>query len=166
MKALTIREPWASMIVIGAKRIETRSWSTAHRGRIAIHAGKAEDSKTLSDLRHCMTTLFRLGYRMSEADKKVVDAWGGMLSHLGAILAVADLVDVRPFDVGPSELEHQLGKFERGTQGWQLANVRPLRHPIPIAGKQGLWLVPASVDRAIQRELRPVPRTHRTQARV
>lgn len=39
MKALTIRQPWAQLIAIGAKTIETRSWPTKHRGRIAIHAG-------------------------------------------------------------------------------------------------------------------------------
>lgn len=42
MKALTIRQPWASLIAEGVKTIETRSWSTKYRGPIAIHAGKAE----------------------------------------------------------------------------------------------------------------------------
>jgi hypothetical protein len=37
MKVLTILEPWASLIVCGAK-IETRSWATKYRGSIAIHA--------------------------------------------------------------------------------------------------------------------------------
>ncbi|MBP7632493.1 MAG: ASCH domain-containing protein [Acidimicrobiales bacterium] len=41
MKALTIRQPWASLIAAGVKTIETRSWSTKYRGPIAIHAGKA-----------------------------------------------------------------------------------------------------------------------------
>jgi hypothetical protein len=39
MKALTLHQPWASLIAVGAKRIETRSWSTRYRGRILIHAG-------------------------------------------------------------------------------------------------------------------------------
>lgn len=41
MKALTIRQPWASLIAHGVKTIETRSWSTKYRGPLAIHAGKA-----------------------------------------------------------------------------------------------------------------------------
>lgn len=41
MKALTIRQPWASLIAAGVKTIETRSWSTKYRGPLAIHAGKA-----------------------------------------------------------------------------------------------------------------------------
>ena len=41
MKAITIRQPWASLIAAGVKTIETRPRSTSYRGRIAIHAGKA-----------------------------------------------------------------------------------------------------------------------------
>lgn len=40
MKALSLTQPWASLIAIGAKRVETRSWSTNHRGPVAIHAAK------------------------------------------------------------------------------------------------------------------------------
>lgn len=39
MKALTIRQPWASLIAVGAKSIETRSWPTKYRGELLIHAG-------------------------------------------------------------------------------------------------------------------------------
>ncbi len=42
MKAITIHQPWASLIVVGAKRFETRSWETKYRGPIAIHASKQE----------------------------------------------------------------------------------------------------------------------------
>jgi len=38
VKALTLHQPWASLIAVGAKRIETRSWSTSYRGPLAIHA--------------------------------------------------------------------------------------------------------------------------------
>lgn len=38
MKALTVTEPWATLIAIGAKRIETRSWPTEYRGPVAIHS--------------------------------------------------------------------------------------------------------------------------------
>ena len=38
MKALSLRQPWASMIADGRKTIETRTWRTRYRGPIAIHA--------------------------------------------------------------------------------------------------------------------------------
>ena len=40
MKAITVRQPWASLIAAGVKTIETRSWRTDYRGPIAIHAGR------------------------------------------------------------------------------------------------------------------------------
>lgn len=40
MKALTLHQPWASLIAAGVKTIETRSWSTRYRGPLAVHAGK------------------------------------------------------------------------------------------------------------------------------
>jgi hypothetical protein len=39
MKALSIREPWAWLIVKGYKDIENRSWRTNYRGRFLVHAG-------------------------------------------------------------------------------------------------------------------------------
>src|SRR5271166_4355910 len=41
MKALTLTQPWATLVAIKAKRIETRSWRTSYRGPFAIHAGKS-----------------------------------------------------------------------------------------------------------------------------
>jgi len=40
MRALTIHQPWASLIAAGLKTIETRAWATKHRGQIVIHAGQ------------------------------------------------------------------------------------------------------------------------------
>lgn len=40
MKALSLTQPWATLVAIGAKRLETRSWSTTYRGPLAIHAAK------------------------------------------------------------------------------------------------------------------------------
>jgi hypothetical protein len=45
MKAITILEPWASLIACGVKKIETTSWSTQCRGLIATHAAKDQDKK-------------------------------------------------------------------------------------------------------------------------
>ncbi len=40
MRALTLTQPWATLILLGAKRIETRSWRVSYRGPLAIHAAK------------------------------------------------------------------------------------------------------------------------------
>ena len=43
MKALSIRQPWAWLIVHGYKDVENRTWSTKFRGRVQVHAGKFPD---------------------------------------------------------------------------------------------------------------------------
>ena len=40
VKAITIWQPWASLVAVGAKTMETRSWPTKYRGPIAIHAAQ------------------------------------------------------------------------------------------------------------------------------
>lgn len=44
MKVLTIREPWASLILEGKKTIETRTWKTKYRGAVLLHASKKPES--------------------------------------------------------------------------------------------------------------------------
>jgi len=51
LKAITILQPWASLIACGAKQIETRSWATKYRGQLAIHAGK-QKSGSKGDLQY------------------------------------------------------------------------------------------------------------------
>ena len=50
MKALSIRQPWAWLIVHGWKNIENRSWATCYRGNLLIHAAK---TMTLADYEAC-----------------------------------------------------------------------------------------------------------------
>jgi hypothetical protein len=42
MKAITIKNPWACLIVKGIKDIENRMWKTAYRGKLLIHVGKTD----------------------------------------------------------------------------------------------------------------------------
>lgn len=51
MKAISIRQPWASLIVAGVKDIENRSWPTTFRGRILIHAAQKIDTDALELVR-------------------------------------------------------------------------------------------------------------------
>ncbi|KAF1046352.1 MAG: hypothetical protein GAK35_01037 [Herbaspirillum frisingense] len=59
MKALSIRQPWATLIVLGYKDVENRSWPTRHRGPTLIHAAKGmtrgeyDDAKELVDQLIC-----------------------------------------------------------------------------------------------------------------
>ena len=48
MKTLTIKEPWASLIINGYKEYEFRSWKTNYRGKILIHAALSKDKKNIT----------------------------------------------------------------------------------------------------------------------
>ena len=50
MKCLTVRQPWASLIVAGVKDVENRTWRTSYRGPLAIHGAKT--AATLRDYGH------------------------------------------------------------------------------------------------------------------
>ena len=71
MKALTVRQPFAWLIVTGEKPIEFRSWRTHHRGPLLIHAGQQFDEDALAKLALERATLVR-----------------------GAIIGVVDIVEV------------------------------------------------------------------------
>lgn len=43
MKAITLHQPWATLVSLGVKTIETRSWTTRYRGPLAIHAAKTDE---------------------------------------------------------------------------------------------------------------------------
>src|SRR5262245_22156707 len=66
LKALSVRQPWAHAIIYGGKDVENRSWTTAVRGTIAIHASQTLDKRTIEDYfrlvhdRH-LTSLHSLG---------------------------------------------------------------------------------------------------------
>lgn len=107
VRALTVRQPWASLIALGTKRIETRSWSTRYRGPLAIHAG-AHRPEHLSRVGewsvHSQFTEPESGpelRRLGSVDRGVLvpDRHERGLAApmpLGAVVAVVDLLDVVP----------------------------------------------------------------------
>lgn len=127
MKALTLHQPWASLIGIGAKEYETRSWATSYRGPLAIHAGKTVGVVPDGWIRQWVQPL---GIR----DVSKVP--------LGAMLCVCELTAIyRTEELLPhlSEQEKVFGNFRPGRFAWRMKVVEVLDPPIPCAGKQGLW---------------------------
>lgn len=135
MRALSLTQPWASLVVIGAKRVETRSWYTQFNGRIAIHASLkwADDDKELCGEEPFRTALHAGGYE------------GPADLPRGAIIGTAFLYGCRfTEDVAPqlSETEREFGNYERGRYAWFLRDPFRLTEPIPMRGALGLWRVP------------------------
>lgn len=144
MKALSLIQPWATLIAIGSKRIETRSWSTDYRGPIAIHASKwmtPAGKYVNADVEACIAMCYREPFTTELT-------MGGIARVLdlpsGAIVATARLVDVVRTDaIRVGELEREFGDYRPGRFAWRLADVQQLRTPVPYRGFPGLWDLPA-----------------------
>lgn len=121
MKAITIKEPWASLIVNGYKKYEFRSWKTNYRGKILIHAGMSIEKDMLGNIKD---------YNI-EINK-------------GAIIGEADLVDCILVN---EEFDKELRNIDKIVYGnnhinnyaWKLENIKKYDKPILIKGKLGLW---------------------------
>jgi activating signal cointegrator 1 len=154
VKLLSLWEPWATLMALGAKRIETRGWPTSYRGWLAIHASKGGLSKR--NLADCLDDpAFRL-------------ALGGEELSPGCIVAVVRLVDCCPMeDRGclpgvfsdypemDTPQEREFGDFNEGRWAWVTERAFRLPKPIPFRGMQGLVDVPGEVVRAIQEQYSP-----------
>lgn len=137
MKTLSIRQPWADLIIQGRKTLELRTWTVRHRGPLAVHASQ---------------TVERAACLAHGLDPDRVTA--------GAVIGVVDLVEIialgaasyearraehladEPFTaiVGPG---HAAGGQPRRAAptlyGWRLANPRPLSEPVPVRGRMALF---------------------------
>jgi hypothetical protein len=147
MKALTLTQPYATLVAIGAKRIETRSWSTRYRGPLAIHAGKGlgpvGGERGLVAL--CQNGVFAQALKGRTLPRGVIVA-NCTLVDVVPVEDVLCRVQIRPrdYDTGyylwsVDDSERAFGDYTPGRYAWLLADVRPVDPPIPATGRQGLW---------------------------
>ncbi|SRR6266498_513944 len=134
MKALTVWQPHATAIAVGAKRFETRSRPTSYRGPLAIQAGTHFDleQQDLCFAEPFTSMLLAAGIQTPDDLPR------------GAVLAVTELTDVLPTDCPQitgqlTERELAFGDFSPGRWAWVLRSTRLLPAPIPARGAQGLW---------------------------
>ena len=152
MKAITLYEPYASLMAIGAKVNETRPMRTSHRGDICIHAAKTDTCWISSEK-----------YRTNQAfEQRGLD----FKPAFGCIVAVVELWDVQPsekFYVEPptsdpfciSEEEFNFGNYAPGRFIYRTRNLRRLATPVPARGFQSIgWTVPPDIDARVDAEIR------------
>lgn len=126
MKALTICQPYAHLIAAGKKRVENRTWSTAHRGLIYIHAGKSREWLDIE------------GDRDAEYDIPLKSM------AFGAVVAIADLVacvHINSVRAGTYDRQFPWLQKHEHTSGpwcWIVDHVNPIG-PWPYTGAQGLF---------------------------
>jgi len=122
MKALTIKQPWASLIIEGYKKYEFRSWKTKYRGKIYIHAGLSLEKDKAERFKN-----YSLDYIK------------------GAIIGEAELVDCILVNENFSRKLKKINPLVYGksdhveTYAWELKNIIKYDQPIYIKGQLGLW---------------------------
>jgi len=126
IKALTLWQPWASLMAAGLKIHETRHWATSYRGLIGIHAGLTVD--------------------VAGAPYDLTRAAFGHLWHeqlpRGAMLAIGRLTAcVQAETLAPSltRADRAAGNYAIGRFAGRIDNIQPLIEPLPMAGRQGLY---------------------------
>ncbi|MDR0269614.1 ASCH domain-containing protein [Paenibacillus sp.] len=137
MKAITIIQPWATLIALGEKQFETCSWRTNYRGELAIHAGKKVDREACRTEPIC-STLEKYGYTEDNLPTGAIVAIVTLKDCLQSVDTWTDgyVLENGSYVYPP---EYELGDFTPGRYGWQLSNNRWLPEPIPAKGMQGLW---------------------------
>lgn len=152
MKGLTLTQPWATLMVLDEKRVETRGWSTDYRGRLAIHAAKglADPICNEDGLRLKMaelpfsTALLRHGYSVSDQLPR-----GAVLGYVDLVACLptnelarrmAELPELEHWE--PAQFERAFGNYEHGRFAWLTRDLVVFPEPIPYRGAQGLFEIP------------------------
>ncbi len=127
IKAISLWEPWATLMRTGAKRIETRTWAAKYRGPLLICAARAQHA--------FLSTI------VNEPDIRAGLAGSGL--HFGKAVALVELVDCLPTcRIDPSRHgthEAACGDFSGGRYGWITKPIDTDFLPFYIRGQQGLF---------------------------
>lgn len=151
MRALSLWQPWASLMAMDAKRIETRSWMTTYTGPVAVHAtaGFPPEAQLLCLEEPFYSTLF--GHGILDDTFRGLD-WPTPRARVtglprGAVVATAVLVGCEPTDSAITEAllrergddERLFGDYTPGRWAWFFENIEALPEPVPAVGARGLW---------------------------
>lgn len=133
MKTLSLLQPWAGLIMLGIKRIETQSWKTQYRGPLLIHS-----SAKITTAGHELIKEVDHKYEQLSVDEMKI------LEVTGCILGMVDLVDCissndTDFVNSLSHAEQYFGDYSPNRWLWKLENPRLSAKPIPAKGALSLW---------------------------
>lgn len=126
MKTLSIRQPWATLIMLGEKDIEIRTWNAKHRGPLLIHTGKTSDGPA-------------------------IDHFKILPEHYGYVLGYANLVNIKRYDnIGSFRADRNKHKNWRDPDkfplfGWVFEDIKRIE-PFQFPGKLSFFDVPVDAD--------------------
>lgn len=147
MKVLSLMQPWATLIALGEKHFETRSWNTRHRGDLAIHASQRID-RAVCRVNPIAAVLAQHGYTPENLPAGAIVATCRLIltyrvvetgDEAALVIATTD----RQFKPALRIVgnEWHFGDYRIGRFAWELADATPIA-PIVAKGRLGLWEYP------------------------
>lgn len=125
MKAISLRQPWADLVVQGSKTIELRTWKVDYRGKLAIHASQSINT----------SMCHKLGINPD-------------VLTTGAILGTVELTDIKELEkdefdqLADKHLAMGVFLYKKPIYGWYVESPHAFERPIPFHGRMGLFNVP------------------------
>jgi activating signal cointegrator 1 len=120
----------------GAKRIETRSWSTDYRGLVAIHAAKKWD---MDQREQCMAEPFYERLFGDDHFEHVAQLPRGCFVALGRLHRVLSTTEYAPAIPSMDTDEYWFGDYSAGRFMWVFDGIWKLSSPVYATGQRGLW---------------------------
>ena len=124
MNVLTIKQPWATLIMQGNKRFEFRSWQTKYRGELLIHAGKGIDKEAVKRLAN---------YLPKELPQ------GKILGKVTLVECIKMTPEFKEELIKENSYIYTKSSFQEN-YGWQLEDVYVFNEPIDAKGHLSLWV--------------------------
>lgn len=146
MKAITIKQPWASLIVEGVKDIENRTWQTKYRGRVLVHAAKTEHKEWFKTHEHLETNI-RNGIQNNLTDIQYNATFGCIIGSVDIIDCGINNISIwaeksyRAVNFNSLPF-HEEDEKDSIIYNWILANPIKFHEPIPVKGKLSFWDYP------------------------
>lgn len=126
MKVLSLKEPWATLIKEGIKKVETRSWKTNYRGKLYIHASSSSIPKNLDKEFASLIKDFSFNYGNIICECELVDCIYMTDEYIKNIKET-------------NHLEYICGEYKIGRYAWILKDIKPLKELIKAKGKLNIW---------------------------
>ena len=127
MKVLSLTEPYATLIKIGVKKIETRSWKTSYRGKLYIHASSTKIPKEYKNNKELMNLV-----NVNELN------FGNIICSCNLVDCI-EMTDKFIEEVKKNKEEYICGVYKVGRYAWILEDIKVLENPIPAKGHLGIW---------------------------
>ena len=138
---LSVRQPWASLIVHGIKAIENRAWSCAYRGRIVIHAGKTWGRDEEEAYRQLLQIAI---INRDERRQEVLCSSRSLLGGFVGSVVMRDCIGEREWYRGGGAAFDGWNDWFVGPYGWMFTGAQAFPCIVPYKGAQGLFRVPVS----------------------